>query len=122
MSTWNTEEDTKLLEYQVKAHIVLEDSSEESWGLARDTEGSFDRKKGEGPVVGTWSKSPVDNCYHVFLETPITALVDKATQRHVELARMRRERVTKPNRAIVTVPAPDTRTFDELRRRLKGEV
>lgn len=121
MSTWNTEEDTKP-EYQVKASLVLEDSDKETWGLVRDTEGKFDREKDEGPIVGTWSKSPVDNCYHIFLETPITALVDKATLRTAELVKKRREGAPKPSRAVISLPAPDTtRAFDELRKNLKGE-
>ena len=88
-------------EYQVKSHVALEDSDGESWGIARDTENDYSWKTGEGQIVGTWSRSPSDSLIHVFLETPIQALVDKATQHFAEYAEARRmvEPVSKKARA-----------------------
>ncbi len=76
-------------EYQIKAHVALESSDSQMWGVARDVEGSYTWKPGEGQIVGTWSRSPADGLVHVFLETPLTALMDKATQNFVRLAEKR---------------------------------
>lgn len=129
-SPWETEEESpeeKELEYQAKAHIVLEDSDTETWGVVRDTEGVLDRKPGDGPVIGSWSKSPVDNCYHAFLQTPIMALADKATQKYVELAAKRVQgyvaptRRSKPREALVPdVPSEATVAIGNLRKNLQG--
>lgn len=118
MSNWETERDEQKLEYQVKAHVVLEDSDKETWGLAKFIESSFSGELGE--VVGTWTKSPVDNCYHVFLETPIMALVDKATQHHADLVKKRHEGVGQAAPSPRSTPASGS--FDELRKELKGRV
>jgi len=95
MTTWETEEDDEVeqpgkLEYQVKAHVALEDSDKETWGMVKDTEGNFIWETGQGALVGQWSRSPVDGLIHVFLETPIQALVDKATQQFAKYAETRR--------------------------------
>lgn len=81
-------DNTRVLSYETKAHVVLEDSKKETWGIAKFIEGPF-HDTDRGVVVGTWSKSPVDNNYHIFLESPIRALQDKATQHHLELVKKR---------------------------------
>ncbi len=124
MYNWDTEEDKQKLEYQVKAYLVLEDSDKFTWGAVRDTEGNLDRKKGEGELVGNWSKSPIDGCYHISLETSIMALVDKATQRFADLAMKRREGVEParaPKHGAPEQEAPSP-AFDELRKGLKGDA
>lgn len=83
-------ENVRVLSYGVRAQVVLEESDRETWGMAKWIESSFSDKEGE--IVGTWSKSPTDNCYHVFLGTPLEALSDKATQAHLELVKKRQER------------------------------
>lgn len=131
---WETEEESpeeRKLDYQVKAHVVLEDSNTKTWGLVRDAEGQVSPKHGEGPVVGTWSKSPIDSCYHAFLETTIMALVDRATQRHAELAAKRAQGDLIPagrpkSRARPReAPAPDvpsevTTAIGDLRKNFQG--
>lgn len=108
MSTWETEEEEmveqpKKPDYKSKAHIALEDSDNETWGMAKDTEGSFIWETGKGVLVGQWSRSPVDGLIHVFLETPVQALVDKATQQFAKYAEARRAKKAEG-------PAPRART------------
>lgn len=115
MDNWTPEVDeevqSKVLEYQVKCHIALEDSDTQAWGIAKDTEGSFVWEPGGGSIVGTWSRSPHDGLTHVFLETPLMALVDKATQRFAEYAEKRRLTATttgtRPRRAPKAAPEPE---------------
>lgn len=121
MSTWDTEKEEMSLDYQVKAHLVLEDSDRETWGLARFIKGTF-FELGQGEVVGTWSKAAFDGRYHISLETSIMALVDKATQLHDDLVRKRREGVQRaPSRRATPTPGVSSAPFDELRKSLKGE-
>ncbi len=97
MADWTLEtEDPKELKYSISAHVALEDSDTETWGVAKDTDGSFQWKTGDGELVGTWSRSPSDGLIHVFLETPLLALVNKATQHFAELARQRETAVDAP--------------------------
>lgn len=125
MSTWETEEDSKRpLDYQVKASLILEDSNKETWGLVKFLGNTIFPKPGEGELVGTWSKAAIDGYYYVFLETPIMALVDKATQLHAELVRKRNEGLIQPSRKVsrgpkVEAEAPDVSLFASLRKRLK---
>lgn len=93
MTNWQPEADEEWPEtpqYQIKAHVALEDSDTQSWGITKDVEGNFLWKPGDGSIVGTWSRSPVDGLVHVFLETPLAALIDKATLRFAEYAERRR--------------------------------
>ncbi len=116
VSSWETEADVdeqspdeqrpELPAYQIKAHVALEDSDTHAWGILRDTEGSFAWKTGVGEIVGTWSRSPVDGLIHVFLETAIQGLVDKATLRFAEYAERRRTETSKSK-------VPRTRTPKE---------
>lgn len=96
------------LEYQVKAHIALEYSDTEVWGMAKYIEkGVYTLEAAEGELVGNWSRSPTDGLIHVFLETPLTALVDKATQDFATYAVKRREQAEAP-KATRTRKAPKT--------------
>lgn len=116
------------LEYQVTCHVVLEDSDTQTWGMARNTEGDLLRQPGEGELVGRWSRSPVDGLIHVFLETPIMALVDKATQRFAEYAEMRREKALSSPKSGKTraprtptpapIPSEELTTISNLRKLL----
>ena len=90
--------------YQIKAHVALEGSNEYSWGTTKDTEGSFTWKTGEGEIVGTWSRSPADGLIHVFLETSLQGLVDKATLRFAELAERRKETASTPKTTRTRTP------------------
>ncbi len=106
------EERPATLEYQVKAHIALEDSDSQVWGILKDLEGSYSWKPGEGQIVGTWSRSPQDNLIHVFLETSIQSLVDKSTLRFAEYAEKRRTEVSTPKTRTRAprVPKPELET------------
>lgn len=123
------EEDSQpKLEYQVNAHITLEDSDTQTWGMVKDTEDNFLWKPGEGILVGKWSRSPVDGLIHVFLETPLMALVDKATQRFAEYAERRRTTSSAPKTRSkssrtpkvepVAIPAEELTTINNLRKLL----
>lgn len=80
------------LEYQVKAHVALENSDKEDWGMVKYIEkGVYTLEATEGELVGSWSRSPTDGLVHVSLETPLAALADKATQDFAKLAIRRQE-------------------------------
>jgi len=101
----NPEKRPVSLEYQVKAHVRLEDSDKENWGMVRDIGPVLDQVFSEGELVGTWTHSPVDGLIHVHLETPLTALVDKATQKLAEYVERRRQTSeTKATRARTRTP------------------
>lgn len=113
------EERPAVQEYQIKAHVALEDSDGQPWGILKDTNSDFNWKPGDGQIVGTWSRSPKDGLIHVFLETPITALVDKATQRFAEYAEKRRQepasaKTRAPRTPKVKAPVEPTETAEEL--------
>ena len=85
---------------QVKAHVALIDSDKYDWGIAEYTEGNFewavpDKEK---VTVGTWSRSPADGLVHVFLETPIAALQDRAVQALLDYAEKRRAKEAPPTK------------------------
>lgn len=67
-------------EYKYKANVTLEDSDKEEYGVVRDTTGIFDFTHGQGDVVGTWTRSRVDNLIRVSLLPSIEALYDKAVR------------------------------------------
>ena len=90
--------------YQIKAHVALEDSDKQSWGVSRDTGGVITWKLGEGEIIGTWSRSPTDGLIHVFLESSIAALVDKSVQAFAEYAEKRRAEMEAPKAAKAKTP------------------
>lgn len=103
MSSWDTEsekesqkEQPETPEYKVRAHLALEDTDTHDWGLVKDTEGNICWKRGEGQLVGTWSRSPSDGLIHICLETTIMALVDKATLQFAKYAEKRRTEIAAP--------------------------
>ncbi len=104
------------LEYQVKAHIALEDSDGESWGIVKDTEGSLAWGPGKGATIGTWSRSPQDGLIHIFLETSIMALVDKSTLAFAKYAEQRRADVstTKKGTRAPRVPKVEPGPSEEM--------
>lgn len=57
--------------------LVLEDSDHSNFGLVKDTEGNITWRPGEGLIVGQWSKSPIDNCYHLWLEKSVDVMCDE---------------------------------------------
>lgn len=93
------------LDHQVKAHIALEDSDKENWGMVKYLEpGNYALEAGEGELVGNWSRSPKDGLIHVFLEDPLTALVDKAIQQFAEYATRRKAEAAAPKTRKARVP------------------
>jgi len=116
VSTWQTEGE-EALEYQIKAHLVLEGSNDHEWGVVKDCHGCVNYIPEDAEVVGTWNKYA--GGFWVSLETPITALVDKATQLYVELAEKRRMVVIQAGRKPPTI-VTDTSAFSDLRAKLKG--
>jgi len=92
--------DIKTLTHHAKAHLVLDDSDTHTFGVVRDTEGSYTWRTGEGPAVGEWTKSPHDNMYHLFLLTPTEALVDKAVVRLEEMVQKRAAGIVKTTEAV----------------------
>ncbi|GAJ08404.1 unnamed protein product, partial [marine sediment metagenome] len=120
MSSWNTEQEEQpqqqSLEYQVKAHLILEGSNLHEWGVVKDCHGCINYIPEDAEVVGTWNKY-ADGVFWVSLETPIMALADKATQLYIELAAKRREEVarpSRPSRALEVPPTPAPEAFDDL--------
>lgn len=94
------------LQYGIKAHVALEDSDKAEWGIVRDTERSLNWKTGEGAIVGTWSRSPIDGLFHVFLEPSIEALHDKTVRLYENYvhARSTQESATKVRRTRTPKP------------------
>lgn len=121
------------LEFKPKAHLVLEGSERHDWGVVKDCRGNINIIPDDAEVVGTWNKY-ADGTYWVSLQSPLSALEDRATQLYLELAKARTDSMEKLG---VHVPSKETRkaprrpkafeeqlkddTFDKLRARLKGE-
>lgn len=65
-----------------RARVVLvgSEAKEEDWGMVEDTLGNLLWVPGKGEVVGTWTRSAVDNRIHVSLLTHISALEDRSVQ------------------------------------------
>jgi len=101
-------------EYKIKAHVVLEDSDTQTWGMVKDTDGKITLEPGEGILVGQWSRAPYDNRIHVFLETSIMALVDKATLNFAKYAEIRRQEASAPKSSRTRTPrAPKTQPVED---------
>ena len=60
--------------------LILEDSDHSTFGLVKDTQGDLTWKSGEGLLVGQWSRSPLNGCYHLWLEKSVDALHDERLQ------------------------------------------
>ena len=122
--------------YKPCAHIVLFGSDTESWGLAIDSKNNiFIKRPEEGEIVGTWTRSPIDNRIRLSLETSLEALTDMSVLRMMEHVKMRTEDVEHAKSSIVynrrnkgsrsrqyTIPEqpkPDPR-INQLRNLLKG--
>ncbi len=120
------------LDYQIKAHVVLEDSLSENWGMVKYLKpGTYSLEAIEGEIVGNWSISPTDGFIHVFLETPLTALADRAVQEFAKYAEMRKDTASIPKsiksrtrtpKAPAPEPEPNENQvkIDGLRRMLAG--
>jgi len=81
------------LGYKSGAHLVLEDSDTDNFGMVVDKEDKIFWKPGDGSVVGEWSKAPFDNRIHLSIKPPIVALYDKAMSNLEEIVRRRKEEV-----------------------------
>lgn len=98
----------------VKAHVALEDSNKETWGMVKYMKpGEYNIEAAEGELVGNWSRSPKDGLIHVFLETPLAALNDRAIKQFAEYAEIRKAAASAPKarkargpRAPVSEPGP----------------
>lgn len=102
-----------MLDFRVKAHVALEDSDRERWGMVKYLKpGNYKLEAMEGELVGNWSLSPGDGLIHVFLETPLEALADRAVQEFAKYAEARRitaavPKVTRARTRKTPVPAPE---------------
>lgn len=117
-------------ESKPKAHIVLEDSDDESSGIVKDTQCDLSWIPGQGATVGTWSRSKVDGLIHIKLLTPIEALYDSAVNTWAKFAEIRTEQKKtrgKPGRKkkvvtdtpeVVSVPDEDKIVFNDMRARI----
>lgn len=140
---WDTEEDEVQAperpsappkpEYKVKAYLVLVDSDKfNDWGIIEDTLNNLNWQPGTGEVVGTWSRTPLDNRIHVSLGTALNALQDRSIQIFARYAEERKQKalgVKRPSRVgkVAAEPAPEPvpelsvdekLKFNELRARL----
>ena len=66
--------------------------------------GNYALKPAEGELVGNWTRSPVDGLIHVFLETPLQALADKAVQGFAKYAEMHRMAIPAPKSTKARTP------------------
>ena len=53
-------------------------SNEDDWGIVEDTLSNLLWQPGQGEIVGTWTRSKLDECIHVSLLTSISALEDRS--------------------------------------------
>ena len=125
------------LENKPKAHIVLEDSDTEDYGVVKDTRNDIMWVSGKGDVVGTWSRSKVDGLIHISLIDSINALYDRAVMswsKNVEarkVQKIKRSRVSdgtrKPGRPklvkpeqTTVVPDKDRIAINDMKAKLMG--
>lgn len=132
-------EELKLPPEQQKDHhrvwLVLVGSEDEDWGIVEDTQGSLMWKPGEGDIVGTWTRSVIDNRIHVSLLSVINALEDRsiaiwsryAEERKLQKAAGKKPRTPRAKKATgeeepepqPTLSVEDSMKFNSLRARLR---
>jgi len=116
----NPEKRPAKLDLQVKAHVALEDSDKEHWGMVKYLEpGNYKLGAAEGELVGNWSRSPGDGLIHVFLETPLEALADRAVQEFARFAEARAmvasaPKTTRARTPRTPKPTPEPEPSEEL--------
>ena len=82
-----------------KAHIALEESDTEDFGIVKDTRNDIMWVSGKGDIIGTWSRSRVDGLIHISLLTSIEALYDRAVLTWSKNIEMRKIQKTKKQRS-----------------------
>lgn len=88
-NNWETEdEDNPKPEYQIKAHLVLEDSDRCEWGAVKDCGLHVNYIPEDAPVIGTWHKYD-GGTFWISITTPLEAMRDRAIQLTKELAESR---------------------------------
>lgn len=125
------------LENKPKAHIVLEDSDTEDYGVVKDTRNDIMWVAGNGDVVGTWSRSKVDGLIHISLIDSINALYDRAVMswaKNVEARKVQkikksrtsdgtrkpgRPKLEKPQQTVV-VSDKDRAVINDMKAKLMG--
>lgn len=100
-------------EYKPKAHLVLEGSNTEEWGVVKDCHGNVNYVPEDAELVGTWNKYS-NGVIWVSLETSLQALQNKAT---LLMAEMAKAREVQPRVRLKVAPVA-TRKLDDLRSRL----
>ncbi len=123
-------------EYKPKAHLVLEGSESQEWGVVKDCLGRVNYIPPDAEIVGSWSRYG-DGTYWVSLTTSLEALRDRSTRLFAQLAeaRLKAEEAAgykpKPKRARAPKEprkeeeetpevSETTSRLDALRKKLKG--
>jgi len=137
---WELEEEVpeqpRKLEFKPKAHLVLEGSDEHEWGVVKDCHGNINFIPDDAEIVGTWNKYSLKPSggltYWVSLQTPLSALEDRATQLYAELAESREKsmqrlglrsspkKTPRSEHKVVKEEQSGYNIFDKLRQKLGG--
>lgn len=119
------------LQSTTKAFLALIDSEHGNWGVVEDTLGDMLWVPGKGEIVGTWTRSKVDNLLHISLTTAIVALVDRSIQIWAKYAEERKagkvaktQRTARAPKDVVEEPVPELSieeklAFNSMRAKLK---
>jgi len=86
-------------EYKIKVYMVLVDSDKHDWGIVEDTLNDILWVPGKGQIIGTWSRTKLDNCIHISMCSSIDALVDNSIQTFAQYAEERRQKAAGVARA-----------------------
>ena len=113
--------------------LALVDSEDCDWGIVEDTLGNISWNPGEGDIVGTWTRSKIDNRIHISLLSAINALEDKSIAIWAKYAEERKaekktgkktrtpgvkKQVDEPE-VIPELPVEEKMKFNSLRARLR---
>ena len=92
-------------EFKIKAYLALVDSDQYDWGIIEDTLSDLLWTPGKGEVVGTWTRTKLDNLIHVSLGTSLSALQDRSVQtfaKYTEERRLKADGSKKPKKKART--------------------
>lgn len=128
----------KLKEHHRVWLVLVDSENKEDWGMVEDTLGELLWVPGKGEVVGTWSRSKVDNRIHISLLTHISALEDRSVQiwaKHADERIMkkqgkaagtgtkkpRKKKEEEDQQALIEAQSVESRLqFNSMRAKLKG--
>jgi len=102
-----------------RAWLVLVDSEDTDWGMVEDTLGDMLWQPGKGDIVGTWTRSKVDNRIHISLLSSVNALESRSIaiwSKYAEERKVKKAAGKKPRavRKPVEIPSPEISIEDKV--------